>query len=173
VTLTAGQLLLWAKNNAPNDLFIRDDTNTDRKVVTAPVPAADLADAIISPAKLATVASNIGVPFSIGPIALTATGAAADDVVVYSANAPFAFRIRRMIPIITTGQASGVIQARNATGGGGAAVSSEFDATVASDQPAVTTNLGLTATIALNGTLVVRRNNGNIAGEVFFDCVRI
>lgn len=127
---------------------------------------------VITPAKLAVVASNIGATFSIGPIAMTATGAAADDVIAYNANAPFAFRILKTMPIITTGQLLGTVNARNATGGGGTQVSPTFGATLASDDPAITVDNGLTATIAAGGTLVVRRNNGNITGEVSFLCVK-
>lgn len=128
---------------------------------------------LVDPNVLAPVTSNVGVIFNIGPIAMTATGAAADDVVVYNANAPYAFRILKMMPIVTTLVGGTSFQARNATGGGGAAVSSQFDGALVSDNPAITANNGLTATIALGGTLVVRRSNGNIVGEVSFLCVRI
>ena len=123
---------------------------------------------------LAPVLSNLGVVFNIGPIAMTATGAAADDVVVYNANAPFAFRILKMMPIITAGAVGQTLQARNATGGGGAAVSSQFGTSLAasSDDPEVTADNGSTATIAAGGTLVVRRSTGNTAGEVMFLCMR-
>lgn len=127
---------------------------------------------VITPAKLAVVASNIGAAFTIGPIAMAATGAAADDVIAYNANAPFAFRILKTMPIITAGQLLGTVNARNATGGGGTQVSPTFGATLASDDPAITVDNGLTATIAAGGTLVVRRNNGNITGEVSFLCVK-
>lgn len=131
-----------------------------------------IANGVIDVQKLAPASSNLGVSFIIGPIALTATGAGADDVAIYSADAPFAFRIVRMVPIVTTGALLGTLQARNATAGGGAAVSSTFGATIASDSPAITANLGLTTTIAAAGTLVVRRSSGNIVGEVFFECIR-
>ncbi len=42
-SLTAGQALIWIKNDAPNNPYFTDDTNADRKIVTAPVPLADLA----------------------------------------------------------------------------------------------------------------------------------
>jgi hypothetical protein len=126
----------------------------------------------ISPYGLAPVVDSFGVEFVIGPITLTATGAGADDVAVYSASAPFAFRVLRMLPVVTAGVAAGTLQARTATGGGGAAVSSTFGATVASDDPIITANNGVTGTIAAGGTLVIRRSSGNITGEVFFSCMR-
>jgi hypothetical protein len=95
-----------------------------------------------------------------------------DDVSIFSANAPFAFRILRMFPVVTTGVALSSWQARNATGGGGAAVSSAFDASAVSDAPAITANNGASATIALNGTLVIRRTVSTSAGEVVLVCVR-
>jgi hypothetical protein len=128
---------------------------------------------LVSPNELSPGIESLAVPFIIGPIAMSATGAGADDVVVYSANAPFDFRIIKMMPIVTTGVLLGTLQARDATGGGGTAVSSEFGATVASDEPAITTNNGLTGTIAIGGTLAIRRSSGDIVGEASFLCIRI
>ncbi len=45
IVMSAGQMLLFAKNNTPNDLYIRDDTNAERKVLTSPCALADIATA--------------------------------------------------------------------------------------------------------------------------------
>ncbi len=142
--------------------------------VTAPANsnATTIAADVVTPAMLAVLASSVGTAFVIHTTFAAGGGGAADDVTIFSANAPFAFRIIRMLPRVITGAALGTLQARNATAGGGAAVSSTFAATAAFDEPVVTANMGATATIALNGTLVVRRSDSGIAGEASFLCVR-
>lgn len=42
-SMSAGQALFWVRNDTPNNPYFTDDTNTDRKLATAPVPNADLA----------------------------------------------------------------------------------------------------------------------------------
>jgi hypothetical protein len=44
-SMSAGQALYWVKDNTPNDPYFTDDTNSDRKILTAPAPLADLATA--------------------------------------------------------------------------------------------------------------------------------
>ena len=43
IALSAGQALFFAKNDAPNNPYFRDDTNVDRKLLTAPAALGDLA----------------------------------------------------------------------------------------------------------------------------------
>jgi hypothetical protein len=91
-------------------------------------------------------------------------GGAADDVVIYNANAPFGFRILDAWLFVSTGVALATATLRTATGGGGSAVSDAFVASAAG-----TIKLSAqqqTNTIAANGTLVLRRSDNGIAGEV-------
>lgn len=124
-------------------------------------------------------AEDFGIEISgIGPVVsiratFAATGAGADDVIIFNADAPFAFRILKTLPVIETGVLLGTIELRDATGGGGAAVSSTFGATIASDDPAITANNGASQTVARDGTLVVRRSSGDIVGEVVILVVKV
>jgi hypothetical protein len=43
IAVAAGQMLLFCKDNAPNDPYCRDDTNVDRKILTSPASLADMA----------------------------------------------------------------------------------------------------------------------------------
>lgn len=94
------------------------------------------------------------------------------DVTIYSANAPFAFTVLDSFFICTNGVTSGTVQLRDATGGGGNAVSSAMGAVAAG----LTRNAQTTApaTIAANGTLVLRHaaGNGNITGTVIVSILR-
>jgi hypothetical protein len=67
VTLAAGQALLWVKDDTPNNPYFTDDTNTDRKIVTAPVPLADMAT--ISPGR--TIGLQVDAPAAAVPVPLT------------------------------------------------------------------------------------------------------
>jgi hypothetical protein len=91
-------------------------------------------------------------------------GGSADDVTIYSANAPFTFRIVESYAYVSTGVAVATLTLRNATGGGGSALSDAFAATTTG----VKYNSALTATstISASGTLVLRRSDNGVAGEV-------
>ena len=136
------------------------------------VAQAGLANAIISPAKLAVIASNVGSTFSIYLAFAAGGGGAADDVTIFNGDAPFAFRILKTLPYISTTVAVSSIQVRSATGGGGTALSSLFAATIATEDPVITTPIAATTTVALNGSAFVRRSDSGIAGEVILLCVR-
>lgn len=99
-----------------------------------------------------------------------ATGAGADDVTVYSANAPFAFRVVDCHLLIDTAVALTTATLRDATGGGGSALSSALD----TGGTGVSRNDGqVTGTVAANGSLVLRRSNGNTVGELIVAIQRI
>lgn len=90
-------------------------------------------------------------------------GGAPDDVVIYSANAP-GLRILGVDLIISTAVALATATLRDATGGGGSAVSAALSAAAAVRVPDLVSTA--TFTIAPNGTLVLRRSDSGIAGEV-------
>lgn len=91
-------------------------------------------------------------------------GGSADDVVIFNANAPFGFRIVETRFYISTGVALATVQLRTATAGGGSALS---DAIVAAATGALLNTLKTgTDTVATNGTLVLRRSDNSVAGEV-------
>jgi hypothetical protein len=98
-------------------------------------------------------------------------GGAADDVVVYNANAPFSFRILDVQVLVATAIASSNAILRSALAGGGAALSDAFDTSVAGR----TRDAGTFAcpTIAAGGSLVLRRSKNTTAGEVVLLVQRI
>jgi hypothetical protein len=88
-----------------------------------------------------------------------------DDVVVWSANSPAAFRLLDGHAIISTGIGGSTIQLRNATGGGGAALSDTYN-TSATGRVKDAGTATVTPTLAAGGTLVVRRSDRGVGGEV-------
>lgn len=195
----AGQGLIWLRNDTPNNLIFKDDANTERRIVTAPAPLTDLANqsdstillravgagtgppiagsgsqagAIIrdvAPISLAVVASNIAIPFVIY-VAFAAGGGAADDVTVYAAAAPFAFRIIDVTVIIATPVLLSSVQLRDATGGGGAVLSSSLSTSIAPNT--VRNDDTTTRTVPLGGSVYLRRSTGSVAGELVITAIR-
>lgn len=96
-------------------------------------------------------------------VAFASGGGGTDDVVIFNGNAPFAFRILDVTLLVSTPALLSTCQLRNATGGGGAAVSSSFGTTVTGT---FRNSVSVTSTIAANGTLVLRRSDSNVVGEV-------
>ncbi len=91
-------------------------------------------------------------------------GGSPDDVVIYSSNAPFTFRILDSQVAVETTVAASTLRLRDAVGGGGSTLSDAFDsATAGRKRDAGTT---ATAVIASAGTLVLRRSDDGVAGEV-------
>ena len=93
-----------------------------------------------------------------------AGGGSPDDVAIFNANAPFGFRIVDTRFYISTGVALATVQLRDATAGAGNVLS---DSIVAAATGALLNTLKTaTDTIATNGTLVLRRSDSGVAGEV-------
>lgn len=123
----------------------------------------------ISPAKLAVSAGNIGAVFSIRVTFTAGAAGTADDVTIYSANAPFAFRILDVTLLTSTALALATAQLRDTAGGGGAALSSVLTTAVAGT---ARNNDTVTPTVALNGSVFLRRSDRAVAGEVLILAVR-
>lgn len=126
----------------------------------------------ITAAKVAVISSGAGALVYIYASFAAGGGGSADDVTVYSSNAPFAFRILKTHVYIATAVGAASIQARTATAGGGSALSSLFDAATATEAPAITTSITATVTVAANGSLFLRRSDSGIAGEFVFLCAK-
>lgn len=123
----------------------------------------------VTPAKLAVIASNIGATFAIYVAFAAGAGGAADDVTIYSSNAPFAFRILDVTLLISTAIALSSVQLRSASGGGGAALSSSLTSVVTGT---TRNNDSSTPTVAASGSVFLRRSDSGIAGEVIILCVK-
>jgi hypothetical protein len=127
-----------------------------------------LADRRIVPGVLGPVAANIGIVFSIRVSFAAGGGGAADDVPIYNAAAPFPFRITdvELITVVAVVGATG--QLRSASGGGGTTLSSAMAAAT----PGTTRNNdSATRTVALNGSIFLRRSDSGFAGEVVITAV--
>ena len=127
-----------------------------------------LADRRIVPGVLGPVAANIGVVFSIRVSFAAGGGGAADDVAIYNAAAPFPFRITDVELITVVGVVGATGQLRSASGGGGTTLSSAMAAAT----PGTTRNNdSATRTVALNGSIFLRRSDSGFAGEVVITAV--
>lgn len=116
------------------------------------------------------LANGLGVPFTLYVNCPTGgTAGTADDVVVFSANAPFPFRILDRKLYVSTAVAAATAQLRSATAGGGSTLSSALS--VAQTGPIADAS-PTTNTVATGGTLVLRRSDRSMVGELLLYCVR-
>lgn len=144
---------------------------TTAKILDANVTAGKLADGIVSTAKTANAASGVGV---ISVIRATLTGAApgaADDVAIYTANAPYTFRVLDAVAYISAAVA-GTLEVRDTAGGAGTLLAGAIDTTAEGVARAAGTTPTATAQVAANGTLTVRRSDRSAAGEILITIVR-
>ena len=125
--------------------------------------------ATITPAKLAVVAANVGATFAIRVTFAAGTPGSADDVTIYSGDAPFAFRILDVTLLTSTLIALSTAQLRDTAGGGGAALSSAMTTAVVGT---ARNNDTATPTVAANGSVFLRRSDQGVAGEVIILAVK-
>lgn len=157
---TAGQKAALAGTGTPGagDVYV---SNSDARNTNARTPT----DASVTGAKLAVVdGAGLGAAAVIRKAFVAGGGGAPDDVAIYTTNAPFGFRVLDVFVLIGTAIALSTVTLRDTAGGGGAALSDALD----SATTGVKRNAALTATgtIALNGSLVLRRSDNGVAGEV-------
>lgn len=140
------------------DPFVND---SDARMSDARTPT----DASVTAAKMAVAdAAGLGglsvirKPFAAGG------GGAPDDVAIYTADAPFDFQVLDVTAIIATNVGGSTVTLRDTAGGAGTALSDALD----SATTGVKRNSTLTATggIAAGGSLVIRRSDSGIAGEL-------
>ncbi len=124
----------------------------------------------IDPANLLPLTANRGAMFTIF-VACPAGGAAgtADDVTIYNANAPFAFRILDVTWLVSTAVALSTVQLRDTSGGGGAALSSALTSAVAGT---ARNNDTATRTVAAGSSVFLRRSDRAVVGEIVITGVR-
>ena len=97
------------------------------------------------------------------------TPGSADDVTIYSGDAPFAFRILDVTLLTSTLIALSTAQLRDTAGGGGAALSSAMTTAVVGT---ARNNDTATPTVAANGSVFLRRSDQGVAGEVIILAVK-
>lgn len=93
----------------------------------------------------------------------------ADDVVIYSAAAPFKFRVVLAHALISASVSASFIQLRDATGGGGNAIGGAISSAATGTNVWTATATG---TIAANGTLVARRSDRSAVGEIVIQIIK-
>lgn len=134
--------------------------------------AASLAAATLTPLQQTVADANGLAAEDVIRVSMVAAGpGVADDVVVYTANAPFAFRVIDTYMNVVTAIGGKTVTVRDAAAGGGNAMSDAMSA--ASTGVVRNTTLTTTRTIALNGSLVVRRSDNGVAGEVFIKIMKV
>lgn len=138
------------------------------KLADDAVTAAKLADSSIVPENL--VASiTYGVPFVITQAMTAGAAGTADDVTIYDATAPFAFRILDVWALYSAAVIGSTIQLRSATGGGGSARSSVLTSAATGTQR---NNDTATQTVGSSGSLYIRRSDRAVAGRIMVLAVR-
>jgi hypothetical protein len=167
LTLSVGQLAIWAKTD--HKLYVRDQTNTDLKLVTAPALAGDLGDGIISAAKLAPTASNKAVPFVFHVPYAAGTGGAARDVQLTAGEA-FNFRIVEVVSQVNVAVGASSGQLRSAAAGGGSALS--FSVSTATTGTTKDTNRATPNNVVAGTPIYWRLTDGAVAGDIIVHCLR-
>lgn len=123
----------------------------------------------IDPANLLPFTASRGVLFTVRVAATAGTPGSADDVTIYSANAPFAFRILDVLWLDSTAIALSSVQLRDTSGGGGSALSSVLTAAVTGT---ARNNDTATRTVAAASSVFLRRSDRGVAGEIIIIAVR-
>jgi hypothetical protein len=142
--------------------------NTSTKLVDV-----DVADDSVAPLALAPEAGGIATTFAIHKTFAALTTGTADDVTIYAANAPFAFRILRVELIVSAAVGGSVLRLRSATANGGSALSSQFAGDTVTDNPDRSIALSAFPNVAAGGTLVLRRSDRAVAGSIAMICERV
>jgi hypothetical protein len=98
-------------------------------------------------------------------------GGAADDVVIFAANAPYAFDIIDTTAKVVTAVGGSTLQLRDTAAGAGTTLSDALTsaATGTKRNTAQTTN----PQVLRNGTLIIRRSDSGIAGSVDVTILRV
>jgi hypothetical protein len=123
----------------------------------------------ITPAMVQVITSSTAIGITIYTSFAAGAGGSADDVSIFTSNAPFNFRILEVIVYTTTAVASSTVTLRSATGGLGSALSSAISTTVAGQ---TSNNNTATTTVASASSLIVRRSDSGVAGEVVIFAVK-
>lgn len=125
-----------------------------------------------TPASSAKIdASGLAPTFTLRKAFAAGGGGGADDVTIYNAAVPFDMRIVGVEFLIATTVLLSTIQLRDATGGAGSVKS----ASVAASAAGRVVSLGDTSTTTLSSgdSLVIRRSDSGIAGEVVITLIKI
>lgn len=109
-------------------------------------------------------ANDLSVTHIIRTQFVAGVGGGADDLVIYSANSPYIFRIVDSFAIISTAVGGSTLTLRSATGGAGSTLSSALSTASTGRKREASTS---TPTLAAGSSLVWRRSNNGLEGEAF------
>lgn len=126
-------------------------------------------DNLIDPANTLPVTASRAIVWMNRTAFSAGAAGAADDVTVYSASAPFAFRIINVEVLIATAILATTVTLRDTSGGGGAVLSSALSSAATGT---VRNNDTVTRTVASGGSVFLRRSDRGVAGEVIIYAVR-
>jgi len=139
--------------------------------VIAQMTSAQIGSQAVGPNQLAVKdAHGASVGMIIDFHATAGVGGVADDVIIYDANAPFAFELEDLVFSVETPQAGSSVVMRDAKGGLGNALSSVLPTVAAGKQWDSGSAL---VPVAAGGTLVLRRSNNLVVGEIILHVVRV
>lgn len=119
----------------------------------------------------ASATPEVGVHYILRMAFAAGAGGSADDIIFYDATAPYKFRVLDCFAVITTGVAASTVTLRDAKAAGGNALSNAM-ASATSGATVRNAATAATRTIAAGGTLVLRRSDNGVAGEIIVMAVR-
>lgn len=146
--------------------------NMDFAMTVADASVGSVTSAALSPPE--GFNSAVYGPGLIMTVGFVAGGGGADDVTIFEANCPLSFSIvEARVRVTTAGAGGSTAQLFDAVGGGGNATSNTIS-TAATGMQAATGTGGVTtvATVALNGSLYLRRTDSTCEGELILYCTR-
>lgn len=173
VVLATGALWYFDKDSSASAVSgsVRVPDEGSGRWLASLVPVASIPDGGADLGALATVDAAGAAPVFVIRKAFTAAGpGAADDVTIYNAAAPYAFRIVDAHVVVATAISAKTAQLRSAAAGAGSALSDAFDC----GATGVVRNAAITAssTVAAGGSLYLRRSDNGLAGEIFITCMK-
>lgn len=112
---------------------------------------------------MASDSYGLGPVFAIRKAFATTGSSSAADVVLWNAECPFAVRVLDVLAFVSGAVSATTVTLRDATGGGGTALSNAISTAALGTVRGSTNTTGV---VAQGGSLVLRKSNGTVAGEV-------
>jgi hypothetical protein len=146
--------------------FVASDVRVKVAGLTSGTPILTIAgapaQAVVPEAVNAADATGLGIVMAITVPMVAGAAGTADDVAIYTADAPFAFRVLDTVLFISTLINPSTVTLRDAAAGAGNALSDALVSTTTGTKR----NTALTAlgSVALGGSLVLRRSDRGVAG---------
>lgn len=134
------------------------------------VPTASAIEAVGPEAISHKDASGLTIGEIINRTFVAGVGGGADDIVIYDGNAPHKLVLEDIVLAVTTNQGGATATIRDAKAGGGNALSSDLDCSTVAKQWDAGSDIH---SILPGGTLVLRRSDNRVAGELIVHVVKV